>query len=392
MIDSRPSKKKRVLLAVRYLWGDEGITTQMISIIGELKRRGWDVGVVCGISLEEARQHENLNWLLENTEFHYTPFPQSLTPSDIPRSLYCLYDVFKFTLKYNPYVIHTFSLSLVPYFFLIRTTIGINYISRCPINPYPDRSDTKIAAYINRLVDSFIGNKVVAISSDMRDIINRELNVPEERIQVILNGMDTSHFRPPSEEEALSCRTKFDVAEDDNVLCIVGRLDWVKGHDILFEALRMLQAEGYSFTLLCAGTGGYGEEIQELASELGIRDAIKFLGFTEPRSVYWASDVIVLPSRREGFACATAEAMLCGTVPIRTPTAGASDQIDDEENGFIVPFDAPDELARRIQFLLDHPDERRKMSEAAQTTAVDRFALESSVDKIESLYGTLIDD
>jgi glycosyltransferase involved in cell wall biosynthesis len=226
----------------------------------------------------------------------------------------------------------------------------------------------------------------------MRDIINEELNVPKERIQVILNGMDTSHFRPPSEEEALLCRKKFDVAEEDNVLCIVGRLDWVKGHDVLFEALRMIQAEGDSFTLLCAGTGGYGEEIQNLASELGIRDAIKFLGFTEPRAVYWASDVIVLPSRREGFACATAEAMPCGTVPIRTPTAGASDQIDDEENGFIVPFDAPEELARRIRFLLYHPQERQKMSAAARTTAADRFALESSVDQFESLYSAVIDD
>ena len=54
------------------------------------------------------------------------------------------------------------------------------------------------------------------------------------------------------------------------------------------------------------------------------------------------SDVCVLPSRQEGFAVAIIEAMLCGVVPIRTPAAGAAEQIDDGTNGSIpVPFESP---------------------------------------------------
>jgi glycosyltransferase involved in cell wall biosynthesis len=152
----------------------------------------------------------------------------------------------------------------------------------------------------------------------------------------------------------------------------------------------MLKERGYEITTLCAGTGGYEREIEELAEELGIRDSVQFLGFTEPRRVYWASDLIALPSRREGFACATAEAMLCGTVPIRTPTAGASDQIDDGETGFIIPFGAPSELARHIQYLLNNPVRRRRMGKQAHSVAVERFSIKSSVDKIESIYKALV--
>jgi glycosyltransferase involved in cell wall biosynthesis len=390
MPSSKPKKEKRVLLAVRYLWGDEGITAQLTAIVRELKSRGWEVGLISGIPPEEAANNEELSRLLENTTFHYASYPTDLSLSALPTSLYSILDTIRFCITYNPSVIHLFSMSLTPHFFIVRSILGLKYISRCPIKPDLEREEISLASTINTLDGSFTGDLVMAISSDMKEVMKAELNVPEERIRIILNGMDTSHFRPPSADERLSARTHFGLGEQENVICIVGRLDWIKGHDVLFDALCMLKERGYEITTLCAGTGGYEREIEELAEELGIRDSVQFLGFTEPRRVYWASDLIALPSRREGFACATAEAMLCGTVPIRTPTAGASDQIDDEETGFIVPFDAPSELARHIQYLFDHPERRRSMGRQAQRVSVERFALESSVDEIESLYTSLI--
>jgi glycosyltransferase involved in cell wall biosynthesis len=390
MISSQSSKEKRVLFAVRYLWGDEGITVQLIAIIRELKSRGWDVGLISGIPREEAARDNNLKWLLEHTTFHYAPYPANMSVSNLPASIYALFDTIRFCIEYDPSVVHLCSLSLIPYFFSVRMLLGVKYISQCHAKPDPERNDIDLASTANSVNDSFTGSRVMAISSDMKEVMEDELNVPEERIRVVLNGIDTSHFRPPSPHERAAARRHFGLGKQQDVVCVVGRLDWVKGHDILFEALRMLQERGCEITTLCAGTGGYEKEIEELAEEIGVRGNVQFLGFTEPRRVYWASDITVLPSRREGFGCVTAEAMLCGTVPIRTPTGGASDQINDGETGFIVPFGAPSELARHIQYLLDHPEHRRSMGRQAQKVAVERFALESSVDEIESLYKNLI--
>ena len=85
----------------------------------------------------------------------------------------------------------------------------------------------------------------------------------------------------------------------------------------------------------------WGDKMREYAKGAGIAGQVQFLGYTDSRHVLWASDVCVLPSRQEGFAVAIIEAMLCGVVPIRTPAAGAAEQIDDGTNGFIVPFESP---------------------------------------------------
>ena len=68
---------------------------------------------------------------------------------------------------------------------------------------------------------------------------------------------------------------------------------------------------------------------------------VKMQGYVEDmRFIYWASDVIVLPSRHKGFPLILRiEAMLCGIVPLRTPSAGTHDQITHSVDGYIFPFD-----------------------------------------------------
>jgi glycosyltransferase involved in cell wall biosynthesis len=215
------------------------------------------------------------------------------------------------------------------------------------------------------------------------------LNIDEDRIHIILNGIDTTYFRPPSKKEAAKARDTFDIDQESHVVSIVGRLHWIKGHDVLFRAVKILQDDGIDVTVLCAGSGDHEQDIENLANELRIRSQVRFLGYTDSRDVYWSSDLLVLPSKREGFANVIAEGMLCGTIPIRTPGAGANDQIEKGQNGFTIPYNDPQALADTIHYVITHPKEQESIEMRAAKTALERFSLERMVNETEKLYLSL---
>jgi glycosyltransferase involved in cell wall biosynthesis len=74
--------------------------------------------------------------------------------------------------------------------------------------------------------------------------------------------------------------------------------------------------------MIIAGEGHEQPTLERLVEELNLRDNIDFLGRQSPRAVCWAADFILLGSTREGFALSIVEAMACGVVPLRTPSAG----------------------------------------------------------------------
>jgi len=141
---------------------------------------------------------------------------------------------------------------------------------------------------------------------------------------------------------------------------------------------------------LFAGSGDNEAAIRAMIHRLDLQEIVSLLGFVKPRPVYWASDLNVLPSTREGWGNVIAEGMHCGVVPIRTPTAGAVDQIQNGRNGFIISFDDPDSLANRIHFLLRNDEKRNEMSRAAIQTAQRKFSYSGMIDKTLSLYKSVV--
>lgn len=105
------------------------------------------------------------------------------------------------------------------------------------------------------------------------------------------------------------------------------------------------------------------------------------IGYQDSQKVYWASDVLVLPSRKEGFPLVIVEAMLSGVVPIRTPAAGAYDQIEDGKTGFIIGFDDYKMLANRLDQLLSDDKFREKIAINAYNFAKENFTADIMVEK-----------
>jgi glycosyltransferase involved in cell wall biosynthesis len=244
---------------------------------------------------------------------------------------------------------------------------------------------TKYQIYLR----AFAPKAFIANSSEIEKFLLLDLGFHKNKVRKILAGIDTKYFRPPSPEERKRVREKLGLDEKDLVCSLVGRLNWNKGHDILIDAVRQTRKTVPEIALKClfVGSGDQEQQIKEyaFASDDDSRCFI-FSGYVEElREVYWTSDIFALPSRSEGFALVVAEAMCCGTVPIRTPGGGALDQIEEGKTGYIVPFDDAEALSKAIQKLANK-DFRLQMGQQCAEYASSVFDRERMIEKTVELY------
>ena len=384
----------RILIASRLITGHDGITKNIQLLAAGLRDRGCDVAITSSSRQTRDDGIPFFRWLnVHGIPHYYTPFPERTRPlhflSQSRRALSRLKYIYE---DFEPDILHNFSpFSLSPFGYLMRRITGTPYVSECQVTPQPDRLEVKVAAMLSRVIDSYLGDRVLAISSHIRDEYHSLLHIPEWRTALIFNGVDTDYFKPPTPQQRIQARTQFGLSPEDRVVCLVGRLGHAKGHDVLLQAVqKIIKDHPLNIHVLFAGSGDNEAAIRAMIHRLDLQEIVSLLGFVKPRPVYWASDLNVLPSTREGWGNVIAEGMHCGVVPIRTPTAGAVDQIQNGRNGFIISFDDPDSLANRIHFLLRNDEKRNEMSRAAIQTAQRKFSYSGMIDKTLSLYKSVV--
>jgi glycosyltransferase involved in cell wall biosynthesis len=236
-------------------------------------------------------------------------------------------------------------------------------------------------SFLQNYLQVFSPQIFIAISSEIEQWLIQDISIVSHKIKKVFNGIDSNYFHPPQDAEKQKARDRFGLSEKDFVITLVGRMQWDKGHKLLIDAVNKISDhhQNYLFKCMFAGSGDQRQEIEQYALDNdNTANRFLFLGYVnETRDVYWASDVIVLPSQAEGFPLVILESMACGVVPIRTPAAGAYDQIEDGSNGFIIPFNDLESLASRLLNLAEHPDLRSRMSENAIASSAQKFTLEA---------------
>jgi GalNAc-alpha-(1->4)-GalNAc-alpha-(1->3)-diNAcBac-PP-undecaprenol alpha-1,4-N-acetyl-D-galactosaminyltransferase len=160
-------------------------------------------------------------------------------------------------------------------------------------------------------------------------------------------------------------------------LIAVGRLHEVKGFDLLLTAFSQIQAKYPDWHLTILGEGPMRSALEDLRSQLGLKDRVHFPGQVANVNAYLRqADIFVLSSRFEGFPMAICEAMACG-LPVLAVNclSGPSDIIRDGIDGVLVPVNDIDALASGIEDLIANPDKRQRLAQAAPQI-LERFGLE----------------
>ncbi|HLZ37217.1 MAG TPA: glycosyltransferase family 4 protein [Mycobacteriales bacterium] len=146
----------------------------------------------------------------------------------------------------------------------------------------------------------------------------------------------------------------------------LGRRDPMKGYDVALRALARIEG----VRLLVHGTGGEAPRLTALARALGIADRVEWREWISDRAAALGGfEVLVLPSRTEGFSLSLVEAMSAGLPCVATNVGGAAEAFDEGRCGLLVPPDDPVALAAALVRLRDDPAGRERLGSAARERA-----------------------
>jgi glycosyltransferase involved in cell wall biosynthesis len=195
---------------------------------------------------------------------------------------------------------------------------------------------------------------------------------------VVSNGIDLKKYHPSLSGEVI--REKYDI-KDKIVIMTLCRLVPIKGVDILMDSFYRISEKFSNAVLLIAGSGPQENELHEKAASMNTENRILFTGeihHQETPFYYAACDMFVQANRvygdlEEGQGITLMEAAACGKPVISTMTGGIPEVIKDNETGFLVPPDSPDELSEKLEYLIARPDERTRLGKNAATDAAKRF-------------------
>lgn len=147
-------------------------------------------------------------------------------------------------------------------------------------------------------------------------------HLQKDNINVIKNGIDTNYFVPGNKSEA---RKHFRLPEGAIIIGSSGRLETVKGHNILIDALSHLHK---NIHLVIAGRGSLRQALEQQAIDLRIQDRVHFLGQCDNMPTFYQSlDLFCLPSFMEGMPLAPLEAQSCGIPAVISDTGGAAETL-----------------------------------------------------------------
>jgi glycosyltransferase involved in cell wall biosynthesis len=173
---------------------------------------------------------------------------------------------------------------------------------------------------------------------------------------------------------------------EPRLLCI-GRLIPIKGHLVLLRALAQARAQVPTVVLDVAGRGPLEPALKSFARELGIADAVRFLGFVSPiQTAVEEAAIVVVPSLGEGFGMVALEAMERARPVIASAVGGLPEIVADGETGLVVEPGDAEGLAEAIVALASDLDRAAAMGRAGRERALREFTPEQSADRIEELY------
>ncbi len=376
-LTTNSNKPMTALLLLKRMDCDNGVTSYCETIMQGIKDAGDRVVMVTGpIAVTPATQKRLDN--MQRLADEWLKIPNIGKPAAVFQSCRVILEVIR---RQNVDVIYSQGFSTLPLAKLLSLRSGKPIISCFHGGAASHRGKEgsfKERAYYQSSATLFSAKQFISFSHETTRFLIKVCGIKPSSIVRIPHGIDIQYFRPPAELERTEIRTAFDIPEHSLVCVLPGWVSEDKGHRLVVEAVRSLRQSNPEIGIVClfAGSTEQGAAIMEdaLIDESDLR-AFRFLGFLSKqqiREAFWAADIVLLPSLIEGFAIAIAEAMACGCIPIRTPAAGCADQVIDNVTGFVIPFKDSSALANKIR-LLDDPEKRHAMRQAAQAHAVAHF-------------------
>lgn len=207
------------------------------------------------------------------------------------------------------------------------------------------------------------GDRVICVSNPVKEYIQKNYGIPDEKITVIHRGIDPEEFDPEKpDQEWIAEFRKNQGLNDKYIVTAVGRITELKDYETFIRAISACAKEIPNICGVIVGgvrhdKQTYYERLQALVRELGAKEQIVFAGSqTRMPEIYALSDVLVSSSKQpESFGRTLIEAMAMNTPVIAPRHGGALDIIEEDKTGFFFSPGNTEELSEKIQTARDRP-------------------------------------
>ncbi|MEM3203691.1 MAG: glycosyltransferase family 4 protein [Saccharolobus sp.] len=212
------------------------------------------------------------------------------------------------------------------------------------------------------LVKSFESFDLIILSTkrDLEGLIRAGAKV---KVKQIYPFIDPSSYKKVGRGKIQEVEDKYGIKSDDKVVLVVARMDPIKSQDLAIKAIKNVDAK-----LVLAGDGSFtsktlgfdkgslwASKLKNLAKDLKIEDKVIFTGYVPDEdlfALYERANVVLLPSRIEGFGLTVCEGWLYSKPAVVSSGAGVSELIIEGGNGFVFKSDNVDELVEKLKLAL----------------------------------------
>ncbi len=344
---------------VRKLAGSE---KYIIEVMPLLREKGIDCEFLCVALKEDSMRHLEVTEKLETLDIKvHTIISDTTFSYALLKKIYAVVKIGNYDLI-NSHLIHA-----DVWMACVKRLFDKNLILVSTKHGYGNAFTTKHGHDASkRMYDSYYFSAVFAEKSVQRSLlISKGLQnlytalkiCKKEKTEVISYGFITE-YTPPAKNEGYRI--------SPNQLCIVARLLELKGHKYVLQALPKVIEQIPDVQLVLVGDGEEKDNLDHLIQELQLTDYVKFMGFRKDAMAFIAnSDIMVLPSKSEGFGIVFLEAYEVKTPVIAFDVPACNEVIIHNETGFLVtPFDI-EELSQRIIELLQSKEKQKRFTENA---------------------------
>ncbi|MGH2973226.1 MAG: glycosyltransferase family 4 protein [Gaiellaceae bacterium] len=345
--------------------GISGSEAHLLSLLPRLRERGWDVRML----------------MLHEDEPGAWDFARALTDRGVPLDAIRIRadvdpiafgQLVAYLIRNRPAILHTHLVHAETYGLLAGTfaRVPVRFSTKHGFNEFREMPYFGLA---DRAVAS-LAHVEIAISRGLARYLEEIEGFDGESFEIVHYGIE------PDGEPSV-------VRSDAPRLLCVGRLIPIKGHIVLLRAFAAARKELPDLQLEIAGRGPLEPALRALARELGIGDAVRFLGHVTPiQGAIENATIVVVPSMGEGFGMVALEAMERARPVIAASIGGLGEIVRDGVTGVLVPPGEAEPLADAIVRVASDPDLARTMGEAGRARALSRFLQSSCTERTELLY------
>jgi glycosyltransferase involved in cell wall biosynthesis len=353
------------VLHLQKVAGISGSEAHLLSLLPRLRERGWDVGLLMLHEHEPGAQDFARELTARGVPLDSIPLRADVDPVAFLRLVGYLG-------RLRPEILHTHLVHADAYGQIAGT------LARVPVristkHGFNEFREGRLFAFGDRSVGT-LAHVHIAISRGLARYLADTEGFDEDGFEVVHYGITPG--RQPKPYPAGAPR----------LLC-VGRLIPIKGHIVLLRAFAAAKKDVPTLELEVAGRGPLEPALRALARELGVLEAVRFLGHVAPiQDAIEHSSVVVVPSMGEGFGMVALEAMERARPVIAAAIGGLGELVRDGETGLLVSPGEAEPLARAIVELTSDLDRAARMGERGRKRALEEFLEQRCTDRTEILY------